>query len=52
MVKKHQLQVLTTNVLSIYLDDRNLVATSVALLDDVMQFSERYDTLINSELNQ
>ena len=42
MVRKHQLQV----------DHRNLVATSVALLDDMMQFSERYDTLINSELNQ
>ena len=30
MVKKHQLQVPTNNVLSIYLDDRNLVATSIA----------------------
>jgi len=52
MVNKHNNQVLSEILLSIFLDDRNLVATKVELLRDLLKYSEHFDKLINSELNQ
>ena len=52
MISKFALALIARIVLSVYLDDRNLVAPDVNIFEEMMVFSSEYDVLISSELNE
>ena len=52
LISKFALALIARIVLSVYLDDRNLVAPEVNIVEEMMDFSSKYDKLISSELNE
>ena len=52
LISKFALALIARIVLSVYLDDRNLVALDVNIFEEMMAFSAEYDVLISSELNE
>ena len=52
LISQFALALIARIVLSVYLDDRNLVAPDVNIFEEMMDFSSEYDVLISSELNE
>ena len=52
LISKFALALIARIVLSVYLDDRNIVAPNVKIFEEMMDFSTKYDKLISSELNE
>ena len=52
LLSKFELALVARVIISVYLDDRNMAASTVQLFEEIFAFSTKYDYLINSTLNE